>query len=74
MKNFIQTWSNVKMKRLIGKFSFFTLLIFCIQACESDPILSPNAVDETEKGSYGLSTLPDNKNNQSENDNNPELF
>ena len=62
------------MNWLKKSFSCFTLLIFCIQGCESDPILSPNAVDETEKGSYGLSSLPDDVNNQTDDDENPELF
>jgi hypothetical protein len=62
------------MCRLIKYFSFVTLLLFGIQGCESDPILSPNAVDETEKGSYGLSSLPNNPESESDDQENPELF
>ena len=62
------------MCRLVKYFSVFTLLLFGIQGCESDPILSPNAVDETEKGSYGLSSLPNNPTSESDDQENPELF
>ncbi|MEE3234570.1 MAG: hypothetical protein VX294_10430 [Candidatus Latescibacterota bacterium] len=57
------------------KYNTLLFLILClIQACESDPILSPNAVDETDKGSYGLSSLPDQSTNESQDNENPELF
>ena len=37
------------------------LILWLTQACESDPILSPNAVDETEKVSDLLGEFNKNK-------------
>jgi len=45
-----------------------------IAGCESDPLLAPQPVEE-EKGSYGLSVLPGDKDPVGdENTPNPELF
>ncbi len=46
----------------------------CIAGCESDPLLAPQPVEE-EKGSYGLSVLPGDKDPVGDGDTpNPELF
>ena len=66
------------MSRIVKKLQVLAMVnVVCwglIAGCESDPLLAPQPVEE-EKGSYGLSTLPGDKERGSEeNDPNPELF
>tara|TARA_B100001115_G_C15656927_1_gene316742 strand:- start:45 stop:245 length:201 start_codon:yes stop_codon:yes gene_type:complete len=66
------------MSRIVSKLQVLAIVnVVCwglIAGCESDPLLSPQPVEE-EKGSYGLSALPgDEERGSEENDPNPELF
>ena len=66
------------MSRIVKKLHVLaTINIVClslIAGCESDPLLAPQPVEE-EKGSYGLSVLPGDRDPVGdENTPNPELF
>ena len=68
----------LSMLRIVKKLQVLAIInVVCwgiIVGCESDPLLAPQPVEE-EKGSYGLSVLPGDKDPVgSENTPNPELF
>ena len=62
----------VKKLQLLAILNFVCCVL--ISGCESDPLLAPQPVEE-EKGSYGLSVLPGDKDPVGGEDTpNPELF
>ncbi len=66
------------MSRIVKKLQVLAMVnVVCwglIAGCESDPLLAPQPVEE-EKGSYGLSVLPGDRDPvDDENTPNPELF
>lgn len=66
------------MLRIVKKLQVLAIInVVCwglIAGCESDPLLAPQPVEE-EKGSYGLSVLPGDKDPVGGEDTaNPELF
>ena len=68
----------LSMLRIVKKLRLLAIInVVCwglIAGCESDPLLAPQPIEE-EKGSYGLSVLPGDKERGGEkNDPNPELF
>lgn len=68
-KSFIK---NIYHKTFI-LFSF--LLIFTLLGCEDDPILEPSSDSESDGGSYGNLSLPDEVNdNPDESDSNPYIY
>ena len=51
------------------------LLIFTLLGCEDDPILEPSSDSDSDGGSYGNLSLPDEVNdNPDENDSNPYIY